>query len=399
MITVIKNCNLIQDAKEQLVDIIIKDELIKEVLPAQNTYLENAKIYDIKRKNTCAGFIDMHVHGGGGHDFMDATRDAYEGVAKFHLKYGTTAMVPTTVASSQEELIKCCELFDECKNKFEYASRLLGLHIEGPYISPSQAGALDPKYVTDPIVENYKEILNRTDNIIRWTIAPELNGAIEMADYLQHKGILASIGHSNAVFSQIKNALPHGFKHVTHLYSAMSSITRINGFRHAGVIESAYLLDDLTSEIIADGCHLPKELLLMAYKFIGPNRLALITDAMRGAGSNSGESILGSLQSGQIVILEDGVAKMPDKKAFAGSIATADRLVKTMVKTAQIPLVDAITMITQTPAKILKIDDKLGSINPQKYADIVVFDDDINIEMVFLNGKLAVENYKEVNLK
>ncbi len=397
MITVLKNCNLIQDNKEQLVDIIIKDDLIKEVLPAQDTSLENAKIYDIKRKNTCAGFIDIHVHGGGGHDFMDATEKAYEGVAKFHLKYGTTAMAPTTVASSQEELIKCCELFDECKNKFASASRLLGLHIEGPYISPSQAGALDPKYVTEPIVQNYKDILNRTDNIIRWTIAPELKGANEMADYLQQKGILASVGHSDANFAQIENALKHGFRHVTHLYSAMSSITRINGFRHAGVVESAYLLDGLTSEIIADNCHLPKELLLMAYKFIGPDRIALITDAMRGAGSESGESILGSLQSGQKVILEDGVAKMPDRKAFAGSIATADRLVRTMVKTAQIPLVDAITMITKTPAKILKIDDKMGSISPQKYGDIVVFDNEINIEKVFLGGKLAVENYKEVN--
>ncbi len=392
MITVLKNCNLIQQDKSGLFDIILKDELIKEVLPAQNTAIEGAKVYDIKGKNTSAGFIDIHVHGGGGHDFMDGTAKAYEGVAAFHIKHGTTSLTPTTVASTKEELLKCCELFDACKNKFNNASRLTGLHLEGPYISPLQAGALDPNSIKGPDRQEYVDILSKTSGITRWTIAPEMNGALEMADFLAQRGILASVGHSNATLQEVEKAIQHGFLHVTHLYSAMSGVTRVDGFRYGGVIESAYLFEDLTSEIIADGCHLPKELLQLAYKFIGADRLALVTDAMRGAGSTQGESILGSLQNGQSVIIEDGVAKMPDRKAFAGSIATADRLVRTMIKTAQVPLVDAIKMITQTPAKIIGSYDKFGSIERGKYADIVIFDDDINIEKVFLTGNLAVNN-------
>ena len=388
--TILTNAYLVQDLKIEHVDVVIQDHIIESILPANHTTIDNATIYDLDGLYISSGFIDIHVHGGGGHDFMDGTIEAYHGVASLHLKHGTTAMMPTTLASSIDELTKAFSLYDLCKNGVPDGSKFIGLHIEGPYINPSQAGALDPRYIHNPDKEEYMKLLNHRQNIARWTIAPELDGSLEFGEILTKMGILPSIGHSQATLDQVRIASHYGYRHITHLYSAVSTIVRVDGYRHAGIVESAYLLDELTSEIIADGCHLPKDLLQLAYRFIGPKRLALVTDAMRGAGSTSGESILGSLEHGQTVIIEDGVAKLMDRSAFAGSVCTADRLVRTMVQLAQVPLPDAIRMITQTPAEIAGIDNHYGSVKVGRNADIVVFDKNINIKKVFLDGKLII---------
>ncbi|MFR9159922.1 MAG: amidohydrolase family protein [Ruthenibacterium lactatiformans] len=209
------------------------------------------------------------------------------------------------------------------------------------------------------------------------------------------RGVLPSIGHSEADSEAVRAAIPCGYRHVTHLYSAMSTIVRKAGFRHAGIVESAYLYDELSSEIIADGCHLPAPLLQLAYRHIGPQRLVLVTDAMRGAGQTQGESILGSLENGQRVILEDGVAKMPDRTAFAGSICTADRLVRTMVTLAGASLPDAVRMITETPARVLGLSDFYGRVEAGRAADLAVFDHTVRIAMVFKDGAVCFENREE----
>ena len=270
-------------------------------------------VYDLAGLYVSAGFIDIHVHGGGGHDFMDGTPEAYHGASALHLRHGTTAMVPTTLAASKEELLRSFSVFERCRDGFADGAKLLGLHIEGPYIAKSQCGAQDPRFIREPDPAEYNELLDACPHILRWTIAPELPGAREMGLALLARGVLPSIGHSEADSEAVRAAIPCGYRHVTHLYSAMSTIVRKAGFRHAGIVESAYLYDELSSEIIADGCHLPAPLLQLAYRHIGPQRLVLVTDAMRGAGQTQGESILGSLENGQRVILEDGVAKMPDR--------------------------------------------------------------------------------------
>jgi N-acetylglucosamine-6-phosphate deacetylase len=171
----------------------------------------------------------------------------------------------------------------------------------------------------------------------------------------------------------------------------MSGVTRRNAFRYAGVIESAYILDEMDVEIIADGVHLPAPLLKLVYKIKGADRTALITDAMRAAGMPEGESVLGNLKTGLKVIVEDGVAKLPDRTSFAGSVATADRLVRTMINLANVPLLQAVTMITKTPARIMKIENKKGSLEKDKDADILIFDEDINIKMTMVNGNIVYE--------
>jgi len=173
----------------------------------------------------------------------------------------------------------------------------------------------------------------------------------------------------------------------------MSGVMRRKAYRYAGVIESAYIIEDIDVEIIADGIHVPPPLLKLAYKIKGSDRIALITDAMRAAGTNVSESILGNIENGLKVIVEDGVAKLPDRTAFAGSVATADRLIRTMITKADVSLIDAIKMISYTPARILNIENKKGSVEAGKDADIVIFDENINIDTTIIRGKICYSIY------
>ena len=219
-------------------------------------------------------------------------------------------------------------------------------------------------------------------------VAPELPGAKVFAARLKDFNILPCTGHSDADCNCALKAFGWGFRHVTHLYSCMSSVHRTNGYRHGGIVEAAFLNDFMTVELIADGAHLPPELLKLVYKIKGPEKIALITDSMRGAGMPEGKSVLGCITDGLPVIVEDGVAKLPDRTAFAGSVATCDRLVKTMVQLAEIPLSKAVQMASQTPADILSLAGK-GQIKEGFDADIVIFDKDIHIMKTIVGGKVV----------
>lgn len=386
MSLVIRGATLVREGRLEKKDLAVAGGMIEKVLSPGEPY--PGKVLRGDGLFLSHGFIDIHVHGGGGSDFMDGTPEAWDRIRRLHLTHGTTGMLATTLAASLEEMQAVVNLFQRCKGNLGDGARLLGLHMEGPYLSPEQSGAQDPVYIRDPVPEEYQALINSCPGILRWTVAPELSGALRMGDYLKTKGVLSSIGHSNATYSQVQKAVAHGFTHVTHLYSAMSSITRVGGFRRGGVVESAYVLPGLTSEVIADGCHLPAELLQMAYHFIGPDRLALVTDAMRAAGQETGESILGSLQCGVPVVIEDGVAKMPDKKAFAGSICTGDRLVRTMIRLAGATLADAVKMATETPARIMGLADTWGIVREGRPADLVLFDENIQVKSVMTDGQV-----------
>ena len=347
----------------------------------------HATLIDAEGQYISPGFIDIHVHGGGGYDFMDGDGEGFLKIAELHAKYGTTAMVPTTLTSEKEHLIKTLDLYEQANKNNKNGAEFLGLHLEGPYFAMNQRGAQDPRYIRDPDPQEYQEILQRSDLIARWSAAPERKGAIEFGRYLRKKGVLAAIAHSDAIYEEVVEALENGFSLSTHLYSGMSGVTRKNAFRYAGVIESSLLLDELDVEVIADGVHLPAPLLKLIYKVKGPYKIALITDAMRAAGQPPGDSILGNKHTGLKVVVEDGVAKLPDKTAFAGSVSTADRLVRNMVRMADVPLRDAILMMSTTPARIMGIENKKGSIVAGKDADIVLFDQDIQIQQTIIGGR------------
>lgn len=393
MKTVISNVKLVQNGEITPCDIVLDGAQICRIsLPGS----EAMPGVDGKGLYLSHGFIDIHCHGGGGADFMDGTEEAWRTAARLHLTHGTTCMTPTTLSATREELLRAFEIFYRCRDDIQDGARMLGLHLEGPYFSHSQAGAQDPAHMRDPDPEEAEEMLTACPDIVRWSLAPELPGALEMGRALTERGVLAAIGHSDATYAQVKESIEAGFSHITHLYSACSTITRVSGFRRGGVVEAAYVLDGLTSEIIADGCHLPPELLQMAYRFIGPKRLCLITDAMRAAGQTGGESILGSLENGQRVIIEDGVAKMPDRTSFAGSVCTADRLVRNMVRLAGASLPDAVEMVTATPARIIGKQDVTGLVAPGRKADLVLFDEDIHVKKVWTDGILRYASEEEV---
>lgn len=350
--------------------------------------LEAEEIIDVKGAYVSPGFIDIHTHGGGGHDFMDGTPEAIIEAAKSHLRHGTTALCPTTLTSTDEDLFLTFSCYEKALEQMKDGPELLGLHLEGPYFSPSQAGAQDPRFLKNPAPYHYMDILRRNSHIVRVSAAPELPGALELGRYLRSQGILAAIGHSDALYEDVAAALECGYTHVTHLYSGMSSLRRIQAYRHLGVVESAYLLDGLTVEIIADGCHLPPELLKLILKCKSLNNICLITDSMRGAGMPEGSHVLlGSLKNGQDTIIDNGVAVLPDRSAFAGSVCTADRCIRTMYHLAETSLTDAVRMMTYNPARIMKAEHRIGSLAAGMDADLCIFDDDIRIKEVFVKGK------------
>jgi N-acetylglucosamine-6-phosphate deacetylase len=279
----------------------------------------------------------------------------------------------------------------------DQGASFIGMHLEGPYFSMNQRGAQDPRYIRNPDPEEYREILSTYPSIRRWSAAPELSGALDFGTYLRSKGVLAALAHTDAVYEEVLAAFEKGYTHATHLYSAMSGVTRRGTTRYAGAVESAFLIDEMTVEIIADGVHLPPPLLKLVYKIKGADRTALITDAMRGAGMPPGESLLGSRHNGLKVIIEDGVAKLPDRSAFAGSVATADRLVRNMIQLADVPIIDAIRMMTSTPAAIMGVADRKGTLSPGKDADIVLFDDRINIHCTMGGGRIVYSKEEETH--
>jgi N-acetylglucosamine-6-phosphate deacetylase len=370
--------------------ILVKNGTIAAI-SEQNIEIENAIGINAEGQYIAPGFIDIHVHGGGGYDFMDGNETAFLKIAETHARYGTTAMLPTTLTSTKEEMLQTLAVYEDANRNNTIGAQFLGMHLEGPYFAMSQRGAQDPRYIRNPDPGEYKDILSHSSSIKRWSAAPELEGAIEFGRYVKSKGVLPAVAHTDAIYEDVIKAFDVGFTLATHLYSAMSGVTRRNAFRYAGVVESAFILDDMDVEIIADGVHLPAPLLKLVYKIKGAGRTALITDAMRAAGTDVKESILGNKNNGLKVIVEDGVAKLPDRTSFAGSVATADRLVRTMISMGGVSLADTIKMITATPARILGLSDKKGELAIGKDADIVLFDSEINIAMTMIKGNIVYD--------
>ncbi|ERJ58130.1 N-acetylglucosamine-6-phosphate deacetylase [Sphingobacterium paucimobilis] len=364
----------------------IEDKKIIQIGQGKLDVGSHVERIDVKGRYISPGFIDIHVHGGGGFDFMDGTVAAFLGVSETHVRFGTTALCPTTLTAEGEHIYTVLDVYKEAFPQNKKGSAWLGMHLEGPYLAMAQRGAQDPKYIRDPDVEEYRRILAYSDDIVRWSAAPELPGALEFGGYLKERGILPAIAHTDALFDEVVAGYDAGFRLATHFYSAMSTIIRKDAKRYAGAIEAGYYLDGMDVEIIADGIHVPAPLMKLIYKIKGAERIALVTDAMRGAAMPEGLSVLGRQEDGLQVLIEEGVAKLPDRSAFAGSVSTANRLVRNYMQLADISLVEAVRMMTETPARIMGVDSTKGSLARHKDADVVVFDSDIQVYMTIVEG-------------
>ncbi len=370
--------------------VLIENGKILEVAAGECS-IEGVEIVDAEQNYIAPGFIDIHTHGGGGADFMDGSVEACLTAARKHAEHGTTLLYPTTLTSTNKQLFDTFDIYTEAKAQNCNGAQFGGLHLEGPYFAYEFRGAQDPRHLRNPSPKEYLEILERSSDIVRWSIAPELEGALEFGDTLLKAGIIPAIAHSNALFEETVEAYERGFRLITHFFSCCSTISRRNSFRYGGVIEAGYFLDGMKLEIICDGIHVPESLLKLIYKIKGADSLILVTDSMRAAGMGDGLSILGGLDGGQEVIVEDGVAKLLDKTAFAGSVATADRLVRTANQLGEIPIVECVRMITENPARAMGVFDKKGSLQAGKDADIVIFDKDINIKKTIIAGRVIKE--------
>ena len=385
----ITNGTIVTGGQSFIGNVVLKNGTVEYVGTDDYDVDADVEIIDASGLYVAPGFIDMHTHGAGGADFMDGTVEAYLTAARTHAIHGTTLLYPTTLTSTNESLYGSFETYTKAKELNTDGAQFGGMHLEGPYFSPVFAGAQDPRYLRNPRPEEYMEILDKCPALSRWSFAPELDGAPEFAAELRRRGIVASIGHTNATFGECDEAFKSGASLMTHFYSCMSTVSRRNAFRYAGTIEYGYIQDGMNLEIIADGIHVPQDLLHLLLKIKPIDRICLVTDSMRGAGMPEGPSILGGLADGQEVIVEDGVAKLLDKSAFAGSVATADRLVRTMVQIAGCSMPDAIRMITENPAKVMGISDKKGSLVAGMDADVVIFDKNINIKNTIIGGRIV----------
>lgn len=354
---------------------------------------------DVSGLYVAPGFIDIHVHGGGGHDVMEGSLEALAVIAQAHAEGGTTSWLATTLTAPIDEIEKALQAIEKAMEAPPSGAKLLGAHLEGPYFHPEQAGAQNPMYLKLPNPGEYNDLLNKFSCIKRVSAAPELPGALELGQELRRRGILAAIGHSNATYQQVLKAIEVGFSHVTHIYSGMSSVRRIQAYRFAGVLEAALLLDQLTTEMIADGHHLPPSLMRLVLKVKGTERVCAVTDAIAAAGLGPGRYRLGGLD----VVVEDEVpeeyeiqlgkgncvAKLVDRSAFAGSAALMNMLVRNLANFVGLPLIEAVKMATWTPARILGISHERGLLAPGMKADLVVFDDNFDVHMTIVEGKVV----------
>ena len=333
------------------------------------------------------GAIEMHVHGGGGRDFMEGTEEAFRTAIEAHMQHGTTAIYPTLSSSSVPMIMAAAETTERMMR--EKSTPILGLHLEGPYFNKEQAGGQMMEYITAPRPEDYRMIMSSTHCIKRWDEAPELIGTEDFGRACVANDIMPAIAHTKAEYRDVKRAWDVGFRHATHFYNAMTGFHKVREYKHEGTVESIYAIPDMTVEVICDGIHVPPVILKMVYMFKGVERTALITDALAVAASDSTKAF------DPRVIIEDGVCKLADRSALAGSIATSDRLINVAVTKVGIPMADAVRMSAETPAHIMRVDDHTGMLRKGYDANICIYDLDINLRFVMQKGRIVRNDFHQ----
>lgn len=348
---------------------------------------EDCEIIDCGGKTVIPGFVDIHLHGGGGSEFIDGTLEAFETVAKTHCLHGTTSLCPTPASCSLGSLYKLFDIYREAKKVARY-SDFLGIHLEGPFLSLENKGAQNANYIISPTKELMAELLERGKGVVkRISFAPENEGMYNCIDMAKDADIVLAIAHSNIQYEETEDVYNKGVRLITHLFNATTTIRKVNQIVRAGIVEAFYTLPEMKAEIIGDGCHVPKQVIAMARSFKGTDNICLITDAMRAAGTDVTESYLGEVLPENRVIIEAGVAKLPDRSFYAGSIATMDRVFKNAVLNVGLSIEDTSAMMSKTPAKLMGAGSYKGVLDIGYDADFLVIDENMDVEKVYVRGE------------
>ncbi|WP_270583609.1 N-acetylglucosamine-6-phosphate deacetylase [Bacillus smithii] len=342
------------------------------------------KVIDLHHESFLSpGFIDVHIHGANGADTMDATPEAITTMASALPKEGTTSFLATTITQSPENIEKAIRNVAEYRKKHNIPGKaeVLGIHLEGPFINEKHNGAQPKKYILKPSIDQFQKWQDLADNAIKLvTLAPEIENASELISYLADHDVIASIGHTDASYEEVVKAAEAGASHVTHLFNAMKGMHH----REPGTAGAALLLDQLTAELIADGVHVRPEMIDLAVRMKGEEKIVLITDSMRAKCLKNGRYDLG----GQDVIVQDGKAVLEDG-TLAGSILKMKDSIKNIIRFTKLSLFQAVRLASTNPAKELKVFDRKGSLAVGKDADIVVFNPQYEVQMTLCRGEIA----------
>lgn len=357
-----------------------------QAVAAGDLSAERGEVIDAAGCYVVPGFVDIHLHGGRGSDAMDATPEALEAVARYHVRGGTTSFLATTASAPTEEIVAALESVRQTMARGTGGAEIVGVHVEGPYFSTKWYGCHLESAIRVPERVEVDTLLSYADIIRHMTLAPELPGALDLIARLKVNGITASAGHSAATYEEVMKAVEAGLSHTTHMYCAMSTTVKEGPFRIPGLVETVLLRDELTTELIADGFHVPPPLMQVVVKAKGTDRVALTTDAMRGAGMPDGLYAFGP-QHGTKAIVRDGIAVMPDNTGFASSTVRMDVLVRNAVRLIGLSLQDAVKMATLVPARIIGVADRKGSLEAGKDADIVLLTKDLQVASVIVGGR------------
>ena len=359
--------------------VLLVDDKIAEIYSHSKPVDGVDKIIDARGGYILPGGIDIHVHGGGGRDFMEGTPEAFRAAVEAHRKHGTTSIFPTLTSSTNNQIVDAAET---CQKLMEDPkSGVLGLHLEGPYFNPQMAGGQPAENIRIPSPMEYVPLIEKYPCIKRWDAAPELPGADEFARYITSKGVIAALGHTRANNADVQDAYASGYTLATHFYNAMTTSHKNGIYKHEGTVEAVYLQDGINVEVVSDGIHVPPIIMKLIHKFKGYGRMCLITDALSITESPDGTSY------DPRVMVENGVCKLKDGSAIAGSCATMDRLIRVAIKEAGLPIEDVARMVSEIPALIMGVYDRKGSICKHKDADIIIFDKELNLTNVIQMGE------------
>ncbi|GIW99621.1 MAG: N-acetylglucosamine-6-phosphate deacetylase [Pirellulaceae bacterium] len=391
---------VLPDRVAEDISIVIGDGRIEAILPHPPS--PALPRVDLEGRWLVPGFVDLHVHGGGGADFMDGDVEAVLTACHAHLRHGTTTIFPTTTTGSPHRITA---MLDACRKAIEQqqqnvllGARMEGIHLYGPYFAPDKVGCHSTEGCRPPEAKEYLAYL-ASGMVKIATCAAELPGATEFYRQAAQAGCLVTCGHSNASWSEMELAYRAGLRHVDHFWCAMSSVAslrqRFGTPMQASMAEFVLATAEMSTEVIADGCHLAPELLRFAYQLIGPQRLCLVTDCNRALDQPPGQYRFGHFEDGTLLYSDGQVGWTSDRKSLASSVRGLDWMVRHMVSVVGIPLHDAVRMASLTPAQRSGIDHHVGSISIGKRADLVVLNKELQVEQVFLGGQLVFDSLQD----